>query len=238
MEKADIGSRKVIKVLFIGNSQMGAYNLPAMVDAMTQSAPASHPRIEVGSAIVDGKGLKGYWDAGEKEGTPRGMIAAGKWDYVIIQEIFLINAQSFATYAEMFDKLIREHGAKTILFATASVTPAYDPAYKFPDSTTKLNDMQIALGKKKGIPVAAAGYAWTKYLGPKPTEAQVFDLYHPDKGHPGLKGSYIYACLLYAHITGLNPAGLTSEFKNGAIPKEEAARMQKAAWEQYLDDVK
>jgi hypothetical protein len=77
-----------------------------------------------------------------------------------------------------------------------------------------------------------------KYLGANPSEAQLLDLYDPDKGHPGPKGTYIYACLLYACITGLNPAGLTSEFKDIRdgifITKDEAEKMQKAAWEQYL----
>ena len=66
---------------------------------------------------------------------------------------------------------------------------------------------------------------------------QRLDLYDKDKGHPGTKGSYIYACLLYTAITGLNPEGLAHEFKNIrggiSIPKDEALKMQKAAWEQY-----
>ena len=96
--------------------------------------------------------------------------------------------------------------------------------------------------EKKEIPVAAAGYAWMKYLGPHPSEAQLWDLYHKDRGHPGPKGTYIYACLLYACITGRNPAGLASEFKDIQdgifISRQEATRMQKAAWEQYLENSK
>jgi len=165
------------------------------------------------------------------------MIAATKWDRVVIQEIWNANNSEFEKYAEMFDELIGKYGSKTILFATASVTRYYNASCKYPDSFEKLNDMQIAFGTKKGIHVAAAGYAWMKYLGPNPSEAQILDLYHQDKGHPGPKGTYIYACLLYACITGLNPAGLTSEFKDIqggiCISKEEAAMMQKAAWEQY-----
>ncbi len=106
--------------------------------------------------------------------------------------------------------------------------------------------MQVSFGKISGITVAAAGYAWMKYLGPNPSEEQLLDLYHKDKGHPGYKGSYIYACLLYAVITDKNPVGLTSKFPNNVIAngsgiligKEEAAKMQKAAWDQYLENSK
>ena len=166
------------------------------------------------------------------------MIAADKWDYVVIQELFSANEQEFEKYAGMFDGLIRKNGAKTIFFATANVTQYYGASFKYPDSFEKLNGMQIAFGTKWGIPVAAAGYAWMRYLGTNPSEAQILDLYHEDKGHPGLKGTYIYSCLLYACITGLNPAGLTSEFNYipgiAPITREEAARMQNAAWEQYV----
>lgn len=229
-----------MKVLCIGNSQMSVYDLPGMLEMMSQSAPADHPRIETGRALVGGGTLKKHWDAGEGQGTPRGMIAGGAWDYVVIQEIYCAVADEFNAYAARFDGLIRENGAKTILFATANITQHFNPAFQYPDSFKKLNDIQIAFGRAKGIPVAAAGYAWMKYLGPNPSPAQLLDLYHHDKAHPGAKGTYIYACLLYAFLTALNPAGLTGEFKEiqGGIliSKDEAAKMQKAAWEHYLED--
>lgn len=231
-----------LKVLFIGNSQMQCYDLPQMIKVLSESAPADRVRMEIGRGLLGGKGLKGYWEAGDGRKSPRAMIAADKWDYVVIQEIFNANEQDFQDYAARFDKEIRKAGAKTILFATANVTEYYSASYHYPDAFKKLNDMQISFGKKAGIPVAAAGYAWMKYLGPHPTEQQMLDLYHKDKGHPGAKGTYIYACLLYAVITGKTPEGLTSDFKGlrGGITlaKEEAANMQKAAWEQYQESLK
>lgn len=225
-----------LKVLFIGNSQMQCYDLPQMIRVMSESAPAERSRIEIGRALFGGKGLKGLWEL-EGPKSPRAMISAGKWDYVVIQEIYNGKPPEFDDYATKFDDEIRKAGSKTILLATASVTQHYGRSFHYPESFTRLNDMQIALGKKKRIPVAAAGYAWMKYLGPEPTDEQLLDLYHQDRGHPGGKGTYLYACLLYAVITGKTPEGLASEFKTirggVSIPREEAARMQKAAWEQY-----
>lgn len=235
--EGSLSAEPPLKVLLIGNSQMQCYDLPQMIKVMSESAPAGSPRIEIGRALFGGKGLKGHWEAGDGQGTPRAMIAAGKWDYVVIQEIYNGKQPEFEDYATKFDDEIRKTGAKTILLATASVTEHYSPSYHYPDSFTKLNEMQVSFGKKRGIRVAPAGYAWMRYWGPHPTEQQMLDLYHEDKGHPGAKGTYIYACLLYAIITGKTPEGLTSEFKTVrggiAIPKEDAARMQKAAWEQY-----
>jgi len=234
-----------LKVLFIGNSQMAAYDLPGMIQAMAESAPAGRPRIEAGRAIVGGMSLKKCWETGLGEGTARAMIAAEIWDYVVIQEIYAQKGnrpdpQEFEDYATRFDHAIKSAGSKTVVFATASVTEFYIRSYHYPDEFKALNDMQIAFGKKFGIPVAAAGYAWMRYLGPNPAVDQRLDLYAPDKGHPGAKGTYIYACLLYAVLTGLNPDGLAHEFKNIrggiSVPGDEALKMQKAAWEQYQEN--
>jgi hypothetical protein len=236
-----LASQPTLRVLFIGNSQMQCYDLPQMIRIMSESAPGDNPRITIGRALHGGTGLREQWEIGDGQRSPRGMIAAGPWDYVVIQEIYTAKEQVFLEYAAKFDDEIRKAGSKTVLFATASVTERYRPSFHYPTSFQTLNDMQISFGKKRGILVAAAGYTWMRYLGPHPSEEQTLDLYHKDKGHPGAKGTYLYACLLYAVLTGKSPEGLTSEFKticDGiAIPKDEAARMQKAAWKQYQEGV-
>lgn len=225
-----------LKVLFLGNSQMSWFDVPRMVQMMSESAPPDSPRVQASSSLVGGASLRTHWE------TREARLEAGQWDYVVIQEIFNRDNPEFSTYAARFDELIRKNGAKMLLFATANVTRHYDPKFSFPDSTRHLNDIQIAFAKQHGIGVAAAGYAWIRYLGEDPSEAQVLDLYASDKGHPGLKGSYIYACLLYACITGKSPMGLTSEFpdiKGGvSIPRPEATKLQQAAWEEYLEQGK
>jgi hypothetical protein len=224
-----------MKILFIGNSQMYSYDLPQMVQILSESAPVDYPRIEIGRVTVGGATLKTHWDAGDGPGTPRGLIAGERWDWVVLQEIFNATQPDFETYAARFDDAIRKSSAQTILFATANVTQHYNAAFRYPDSFRSLNDMQIEFGRKANIRVAAAGYAWMKYLGPHPSEEQILDLYHADKGHPGPKGTYLYACLLYAVMTGKNPAGLVREFKEIqggiVIGKEEAEKMQSVAWE-------
>ena len=232
---------RTLRVLYVGNSQMFYYDLPTMISLMADSAPPSNARIEAGKALVGGASLKKHWDT-EGKGSVRELLATQHWDYVVLQELFSAKAPEFEDYAAKLHEAIRKADSNTIIFATASVTEAYSGGYKYPDSFKALNDMQISFAKKNKIAVAAAGYAWMRYLGDNPTEAQRLDLYHADKGHPGGKGSYIYACLLYAVITGKSPEGLISEFPNirggVVIPKEEAARMQKAAWDEYLESLK
>ena len=58
-------------------------------------------------------------------------------------------------------------------------------------------------------------------------------LYDRDKAHPGRKGSYIYACTLYAVLTGQSPIGLTHRIPKqpeDTITSAEAKKFQEAAW--------
>jgi hypothetical protein len=89
------------------------------------------------------------------------------------------------------------------------------------------------MGKQLKVPVAAAGKAWLTYWGEKPTEEQRLALYDPDKAHPGKKGSYVYACTLYAALTGRTPVGLTNRIPKQpeeTITPAEAKQFQEAAW--------
>lgn len=219
-----------LRVLFVGNSQLYTCDVPRMVQELAASAPAGRPRIEIGRAILGGRGLQGYWEAGDATNLPRGKIAAGGWDRVVLQEAYDIWDEPFDEYAGRFVDLIRRSGAQPILFATASISSLY------PDGFTRLNDPQVAWARARGIPCAAAGYAWRSYLGATPTPAQLLDLYAPDAKHPGRKGSYLYACVLYVTLTGASPEGLTRSFPHldgEVVTADEAARMQNIAWEQY-----
>ena len=232
---------KKIKVLLIGNSQMGCYDLPQMLAVMTQSAPATHSGLDITACVAGGMGLKKFWESGEGKDTPKNMISADRFDYVIIQEIYNANSDDFNEYAKKFVAIIEERGAKSIVLATASITKYYNEKFSFPRDTIAFNDMQVEFGKKHSVEIATAGYAWLRYLGNNPTEDEVLALYHDDKGHPGAKGTYIYACLLYAYFTKCSPVGLISEFPNIregiTIAAVEAEKLQQAAWEQYQADV-
>jgi len=248
--------RPTVKVLIIGNSQISANDLPRLIETVSRPAPEDVPRIEVTGAIVQGATLKKCWDAEKEGGPPRSMILAQKWDWVVVQEIFCPDKDQFEEYATKFNKEIKKVGSKTLLFATASTSEFHYASFKYPGSFQRLNDMQIAYGREHGIPVAAAGYAWMKYLGANPSVEKRLELYAKDKAHPGLKGSAIYAYLLYAHFTGRNPEDLplpdedlTYEggviptpdgdwaWEGGTISREELAAMRKAAWAQYQEDM-
>ena len=223
-----------MNVLFIGNSQVRVCNLPRMLETLSASAPSDRPRIDSSAVAQGGRTLRLHWEAGDGPGTARTIMAEGHCDWVIIQEIYRADRDEFETYASRFADAARAARARPLLFATAHVTEHYRPGTRFPDAFYALNDMQIALGQRLDIPVAAAGYAWLRYLGYNPMQSDLFDLYGADRGHPGIKGTYIYACLLYAILTARSPLGLTHALDgyDTVLGADQATRMQRAAWEE------
>ena len=223
-----------LRVLFLGNSQIFYNELPRSVEALSESAAEDRPRIKASQFVAGGASLESLWEAGTAEGKPQALIASEKWDFVIVQEIYTHYAkpEAFEKYATLFDELIRKSGSRMVLFCTASVNDLY------PDGFNKLHDMQVALGKKLDVPVVAAGNTWLEYWGDNPSLEERLSLYHADQAHPGVKGSYIYACSLYAVLTGKSPAGLTNRVPKqpaDAITPDEAKRFQEAAWKVHQE---
>ncbi len=218
---------KEISVLFVGNSQVYYNDLPRILEALAESAPADRPRIRTDRFVSGGASLERFWEAGTGKGTVRAKLAEKKWDFVIVQEIFNAKPESFNKYAPLFHELIEKNGSRTLLFCTASVSTMY------PKGFNELHEMHFAIGKKLQAPVAAAGMTWLNYWGDKPTDEQRLDLYDKDKAHPGKKGSYIYACVLYSAVTGLSPVGLTHRLPKqpeNTLTEAQAKQFQEAAW--------
>lgn len=223
---------KDLRVLFIGNSQVYYNDLPKMLEALAESAPADRPRIRADRFVSGGASLERMWNLGTANGSARAKILEEKWDFVILQDIYNVKPEAFNQYAPLFHELIQKHGSQTVLFCTAGISQQYPKGFQ------DLYDMQIAMGKKLHVPVVAAGKAWLVYWGDKPTPEQRLALYAPDKAHPGKKGSYIYACTLYAVLTGHSPVGLSHRLPKqpeDTISEAEAKQYQEAAWKVHQD---
>lgn len=223
----DKGPPKPVRVLFVGNSQVYYNDLPRMVELLAASATADRPRVAPERAVAGGASLESHWNKGTGMGTARGRIVEGNWDFVVLQDIYNVKPDGFAKHAKLFDDLIRKHGGKTVLLATASVSTQY------PKGFLDLHDMQAKLAGELKVPLAAAGRAWLTYWEAEPSAGERLALYAPDKAHPGKAGSYVYACTLYPILTGHSPVGLTARVQKEAedtVTPAEAKRMQKAAW--------
>ncbi len=221
----DAATPKPISVLLVGNSQCPTIVRDRMLETLSESDKGARP-IKVGGCIKGGASLRSHWDAGTGDGTARAMISGGEWDYVVLQDIYYVQEPAFQPYARQFHALINETGLKTVLFGTASILSDYPKGFE------RQHLMHLAMGRELGVSTVDASQAYFRYFGEKPSTERLESLFATDKAHPGLWGSYLYACLIYSAITERNPVGLAAP---EAIPVDIARTLQETAWAQHQE---
>jgi hypothetical protein len=223
--RADDVAAKPLKVLLIGNSQCPAIVSNQMLEKLAASDKGGRP-IEVTGCIRGGASLRSHWEAGTDPKTARDMIANGSWDFVVLQDIYNVEEAAFQPYARKFHKLVKESGARTVLFGTASILSDYPKGFE------RLHGMHVSMGKELDVPIVDASQAYFRYFGDKPSTERMESLFDKDRSHPGLQGSYLYSCGIYSVLTGRSPVGLAAP---EAIPADVAKALQETAWAQHQE---
>jgi len=90
------------------------------------------------------------------------------------------------------------------------------------------------MGQELGVPIVDASQAYFRYFGDRPSTERLESLFAKDRAHPGLWGSYLYACLMYSVLTERSPVGLAAP---EAIPVAIAKSLQETAWAQHQETV-
>lgn len=216
---------KPLKVLLIGNSQCPTIVNHQLLEKLAASDKGGRP-IKVGGCVKGGASLRSHWEAGTGEGTARAMIVAGSWDFVVLQDIYNVQEAGFQPFARQFHALVQESGSKTLLFGTASILSDYPKGFE------RQHDLHLAMGRELGVPIVDASRAYVRYFGENPSTERLESLFAKDRAHPGLWGSYLYACMLYGTMTGRTPVGLAAP---EAIPAETVKTLQETAWAQLQD---
>ena len=111
-----------------------------------------------------------------------------------------------------------------MLFGTASILSDYPRGFE------RQHRLHFAMGQELGVPIVDASYAYIRYFGDKPSTERLESLFAKDRAHPGLRGSYIYSCMIYSALTERSPIGLAAP---AAIPAEIAKTLQDTAWAQH-----
>lgn len=216
---------KPLRVLLIGNSQCPTIVKSQLLETLAASDKGGRP-IQVGGCIKGGASLRSHWDAGTGEGTARAMIAGGAWDVVVLQDIYFVQEADFQPFARQFHALIRESGSKTLLFGTASILSDYPKGFE------RQHGLHLAMGRELGVPIVDASQAYIRYFGDDPSTERMESLFAKDRAHPGLRGSYLYSCMIYGALTGRSPVGLAAP---EAIPADVAKTLQETAWTQHQE---
>ena len=196
--------REPIRIRFIGTSYTFANDLPGMLAKL--SVAGRQPRIIHGLVAPGGCTFERHVADGQAAAT----IAAGRWNYVVLQEQSLMpvaDPQRTLEFGGRLDRAAREAGARTIFFETWA--RAGKPAMQEGLSATYAELARRAAPATAGGPggmVAPVGDAWRRAL------AQAATLHTADGSHPTPAGTYLAACVFYAVIHGESPVGLTGRF--------------------------
>jgi hypothetical protein len=210
-----------LSVLFIGNSLTIENDLPAMLEALLNSAGVDE--VSVLSLSRPGYGLEDHW----RLGVARKMIEAGDWDVVVLQQGPSATEGRFSLleYTGRFAEEIKRAGGQTALYM---VWPSRQRFFDF-DGVSE--SYAMAAGSVGGL-LLPVGDAWRATWRRDPDLA----LYGPDAFHPTPKATYLAALVIFQRLTGLDPRGMPARLGPSSspdfiLPEALAALLQEAAAE-------
>ena len=192
-----------IRVLFIGNSfTFWRGGLDQHLKILSQSM-SPELGYETKAVTRGGASLEVMW----KRTSAAEEIRKGKYDVVILQEdIPETTVESFQTYSKKFVDLVRESGARPILFM------AWDYQRLNWISMKEIAEAHFRVGKSLKVEVAPVGFAWALCKERQPA----LNLYTRDAEHPSVAGMYLSLLVIESTISGKSP--LTRAPKKLEIP--------------------
>ena len=136
--------------------------------------------------------------------------------------------KKFIKTAVKYSKKARKKGVIPALYMTHAYTEN-DDRYE-PNLIEKIKMTYYEAGRKSNALVIPVGIAYEIAYSQKPD----IKLHHPDGSHPGMLGTYLGACVIFAFITSQSPVGLDYDYLNRITDKDKLF-LQEIAWQTYLE---
>ena len=227
-----------LRVLWVGNSYTYYNDMPSTVRqiAATQKVKLSCTRF-----LKGGERLSGHL----KNQKLLDAIAAGGWDYVILQEQSSAPAmptrqvaREVYPAARTLDSLVHvaSPDARVIFYMTWGhkngnrfPIPEYPPANSYGTMQERLITSYLEMAYDNGAWCAPVGMAWRAVRSERPDCI----LYRPDCYHPAVPGSYLAANVIFTTILQRPyQTAFTAE-----LPAEQAEYLQRTAQRTVLDNL-
>ncbi len=211
------------KILFIGNSSTyWNKGLDFLFEELAGSANLSQV-IEADAVTVPAAPLSSLWEYS----NAREVIGTGAYDVVVLQEdLPVTDVNTFHEYARKFDAEIKEVDSALVLLMAW-------PYERIGSVTTEdIDQAHRTIQTELGIAIAPVALAWQRAMEERPD----LDMYRPDREHPSIFGSYLAVNVVFATVLVESPIGLTYlPSERGGVTEEEAAFLQRIAWETVQD---
>ncbi|MBO0343473.1 DUF4886 domain-containing protein [Flagellimonas profundi] len=195
-----------VKILFVGNSFTYFWNMPQLVEAMSETQGVT---IDARQSTVGGSNLEQHWKS-EKGTITRKLLEDNQWDYVVFGDHSLSTIEAperFMEYGTKFADFVRSKGAEPIFY----MTWAYHSNPLMQETITK---GYMDLATKLNAKVLPVGPVYMKARTLRPD----LDLYFDDK-HPSSDGTYLIALTITKLLSGKSimdvPDRLITEDRKG-----------------------
>lgn len=219
------------RALFIGNSYTQTNNLPQMI---ANAAASTGDTLQFDSNTPGGYTLQNH----SSNTTSLSKIAAGNWDYVVLQEQSQLPSFTNADvtnyvfpYARFLDSLIHNKNTcgETVFYMTwgrqngdASNCAAWPPVCTYAGMDSLIHLRYRIMADRNKAALSPVGAVW-KYLR---QQAPLINLYSPDGSHPSVAGTYAAACCFYTVFFRKDPTAITF---NTTLTPTDAATIRNAA---------
>lgn len=207
-----------MRILFVGNSHTYLHYMPHLLTGLARLRGRT---VLTEQSIGEGASLAWHWNGS----AARYLIQKGRWTHVVLQERSrgaLEDRASMHRHVHLFNSIIRDAGARTVLFMTWAARG------KDQDQNV-IADAYQDIARASGAMLAPVGRAWKSIL----TQPSCEDIFHRDGRHAGKAGAYLTACVFYALLCKDDPVGLSGALiKDGktlADLKEQQARLLQEA---------
>jgi len=180
--------KDTLNVLFVGNSFTFYYNMPQMVQSMSEGKTTF---IKTRQSTVGGSSLKDHW-LGTRGTKTRELLDNFNWDYVVFNNHSLVTINdfdNFVKYTKLFDTLVKTKGAKPILMMTW-------PYLSNPLMQEHISKSYIDIGHDLNTLVLPVGDIFVKARKLRPD----INFYADDK-HPAENFTYLIALIFYKSFT-------------------------------------
>jgi len=207
------------RVLFIGNSLTYTNDLPAMLNALADSAGVERTHVE--SVSFPNYALEDHWATGDALTA----IRRGGWDYVIMQQgpsALETSRVNLLEWAQKFATEIKQVGSIPAMY---TVWPSTDRSGDF----DRVIESYALAAQAAGGVAFPAGAAWRAAWRRDPS----LRLYGSDGFHPSLEGTYVAALTIFGGLYGRSTIGLPARLRVGGgtvtIAAQTALTLQHAA---------
>jgi len=225
---SNLQARK-LRVLFIGNSYTYTNNLPLV---LAQIAASQGDTLLSDASVVGGYTFKNHFE----NATTRTKIAAGNWDFVVLQAQSQepsfpdeqVAAETFP-YAKKLDSLIDAANpcTETAFFLTwgrkngdAGNCSIYPPICTYSGMQDKLTVRYLQMATFCDGITIPVGEAWRKMRLQYPS----VELYNPDESHPAVNGTYLAGLVFYHSLFRKVP--LPGVYRPASIPDSLAENIR------------